>query len=109
MEDALRVRARVFSRRVRGVTFLPEELGRAQEEAGTQLPPHDVGPLVQQQGKVAVALDPLRHVLADHRLAGRTDDDGLLELLATGHRDDRELGAEALDVLGLALGSTTRG
>src|SRR4029079_7688278 len=30
-------------------------------------------------------------------------DDGLLELLATRDRDDRELGAEPLDVLRLAL------
>ena len=84
------------------MALLPEELGRAQEQAGAQLPAHDVGPLVQQQRQVAVALDPLGHVLADDRLAGGPHDDRLVELLAAGVGDDGQLGAEALDVLGLA-------
>ena len=67
-----------------------------------QLPADDVGPLVDQQRQVAVALHPLGHVLVDDRLGGRPDDDRLLELLAAAVGDHGELGAEALDVLGLA-------
>ena len=104
-----RVGARVGLGGVRGVALLPEELAGAQEEAGPQLPAHDVGPLVQQQRQVAVALDPLGHELADDRLAGGPHDDRLLELLAAGDGDHRQLGAEALDVLGLALRGRTRG
>ena len=107
--DAHRVRAGVGLGGVRGVALLPEELAGAQEEARPQLPAHDVGPLVEQQRQVAVALDPLGHELADDRLAGGAHDDRLLELLAAGDGDHRELGAEALDVLGLALRGTTRG
>ena len=80
--------------------------------AGPQLPAHDVAPLVQQQGQVAVALDPLGHVLAEDRLAGGAHDDGLVQLLAAAVGDDGQLGAEALDVLGLpgqvALGDEER-
>ncbi|MEZ5207167.1 MAG: hypothetical protein R2690_09375 [Acidimicrobiales bacterium] len=65
---------------VRRVALLPQELARAQEDAGPHLPPHDVRPLVQQQGKVAVGLDPLAHRLADDRLRRRAHDDRLLEL-----------------------------
>ena len=103
VEDPRRVRVRVGLGGVRGVALLPEELAGAQEEARPQLPAHDVGPLVEQQRQVAVALDPLGHELADDGLAGGPDDDRLLELLAPGDGDHRELGAEALDVLGLAL------
>ncbi len=103
VEDADRVVARVHLRRVRGVTLLPEELAGAQEEARAQLPAHDVRPLVEEQRKVAVALDPLGHELADDGLARRSHDDRLVELLAAGDGDHRQLGAEALDVLGLPL------
>ena len=82
------------------VSFLPEELGRAQEEARPQFPAHDVGPLVQQHRQVAVALQPLREVGVDDGLARGPDDEGLLELVAAAVGDHRQLGAEALDVLG---------
>ena len=83
-----------------GVTFLPEELGGAEEETRPQLPAHDVAPLVEQHGQVAVALHPFGEEGVDHRLAGGAHDDRLFELLAPAVGDDRELGAEALDVLG---------
>ena len=103
VEDAPGVGGGVGLVDVGGVALLPQELGRAQEQPGPQLPAHDVVPQVEQQRQVAVALDPLGHVLADDRLAGRADDDRLLELLAAGVGDDRQLGAEPLDVLGLPL------
>ena len=109
VQDPQRVRVRVGLGDVRGVALLPEELGRAQERARAQLPAHDVGPLVEQQRQVAVALDPLGHELADDRLAGRAHDDRLVELLAAGVGDDRDLGAEPLDVLGLLAAGRTRG
>ena len=99
--DAAGVGGGVGARAVRGVPLLPEELAGAQEQPGPQLPPHDVGPLVEQQRQVPVALHPLRHVLADHGLAGGPHDDRLLQLLAAAVRHDRQLGAEPLDVRGL--------
>ena len=102
VEDPLGVGRGVLGGGVGRVALLPEELGGAQEQAGPQLPAHDVGPLVQQQRQVAVALDPLAHVLADDGLAGGPHHEGLLELLAAGVGDHGQLGAEALDVLRLA-------
>ena len=88
---------------VRGVTLLPQELGGAQEHPRPQLPADHVGPLVEQHRQVPVRADPLGHHLADDRLRGRPDDQRLLELLAAGVGDHRQLRRETLDVLGLAL------
>ena len=88
---------------VGGVALLPQELRRPQEEAGAQLPAHDVGPLVDQEGEVPVALDPLGEVGVDDRLAGGAHHHGLVEQLAAPVGHDRQLGAEALDVRRLAL------
>ena len=96
--------------------FLPEELGGAEEEAGAHLPAHDVAPLVDQDGQVAIALDPLRVHGADDGLGRRSDDERLLEHgLGIGDEravrrmdepvvcDDRALLREALHVFGLLL------
>ena len=48
----------LFRRGVCRVSFLPEEFRRAQEGPGTEFPPEDVGPLVDEQGQVAIGLDP---------------------------------------------------
>jgi hypothetical protein len=88
---------------VRGVTLLPQELGGAQEHPRPHLPADHVRPLVEQQRQIPVRADPLGHHLADDRLRGRPDDQRLLELLAAGVGDDRQLRRETLDVLGLAL------
>ena len=88
---------------VRGVALLPEELRGAQEQSRPQFPAHDVAPLIEQQRQVAVALDPLGHELTDHGLRGRAHHDRLGQFLAPGVGDDRQFGAESLDVLGLAL------
>ena len=61
-------------RRVGGVALLPEELGGAKEQARTQLPADNVGPLVDQQGQITVALDPAGEGGADDGLTGRADD-----------------------------------
>ena len=59
VEHAVHLFERLFVRRVRGVAFLPEELAGAQEQARAHLPAHHVGPLVDEQRQIAVALDPL--------------------------------------------------
>ena len=102
VQDPGRVGAGVGLGGVGGVALLPEELGGPQEQPGSQLPAHDVAPHVQQQRQVAVALGPLGHELADDRLGRGPHDDGLLELLATAVGDHGQLGAEPLDVVGLA-------
>ena len=83
-----------------GVTFLPEEFGGAQERPGAHLPTHDIGPLVDQDGQVAVRADPFGVEVADDGLGGRTDDVGLGELFAAGAGDLGDFGGKALDVLG---------
>ena len=56
-----------------------------------------------EQIRVAVALDPLGHELADDRLAGGPHDERFFELLAAGVGDHGQLGAEPVDVLGFAV------
>nr|BFF23920.1 hypothetical protein GCM10025732_18850 [Glycomyces mayteni] len=102
VEDAQRERVGVLIGVVDGVALLPQELRGAQEQAGAQLVAHDVAPLVEQQGQVAVGVHPLRHVLADDGLGGGADRELLFELLAAAVRDHPQLGREALDVVGLA-------
>ena len=86
-----------------GVSLLPQELGRAQEEHRSLFPAHDVGPLVDQQRQVAPRLDPLRVEVAEDRLTGRPNGQALLKLLAACMRHPGDLRREALDVLGLSL------
>ena len=105
---------------VGGVPFLPEELGRAQEQPRAHLPADDVGPLVDQDRQVAIRLHPLGVHRADDRLAGRPDDQRLFELARPGRslpsgarlqpmmRDDRAFLGEALDVLGFLLQEAER-
>ena len=101
---------------VRGVAFLPEELGGAEEEAGAHFPAHDVCPLVDEKGEVAVGLGPAREGGSDDGLGGGTNDVGLGEFAAGDHfgfsgdgvffcfetvvGDDGALGGKALGVLG---------
>ena len=115
VEDRQRLRLGLLVGRVGGVALLPEELGGAQEQAGAHLPAHDVGPLVDEQRQVAVALDPLGVGVPDDRLARRADDQLLLQLglgiddhaaavgvvLQAVVGDDGALLGEALDVVGL--------
>ena len=97
---------------VGGVAFLPEEFGGAEEEAGAHFPAHDVAPLVDQEGQVAVGLDPLGVHVADDGFGGGADDERLFELaggdeFAVGAflqfrvRDDGALHGEAFYMFGL--------
>ena len=91
------------------VPFLPEELGGAQEEAGPHLPAADVGPLVDEEGQIAVALDPVAVLVPDDGLRGGADDQGLGELRLGVHHHGAVLALEAVvghhgALLGEALG-----
>ena len=103
VQDAQRVLPGIRFPCVRGVPFLPQELRGAQEDSRPQLPTHDVGPLVEDQREIAVAVDPLGHVLADDGFACRADGKRLGQLLASAVGHDGELRTESLDVVGLAL------
>ncbi len=103
VEDLQRFLFRFGFRFVRGVPFLPEELGGAQERARHLLPAHDIGPLVDEDRQIAPRLDPLGVHGADDGFRGRPDDELLLQLLAAAVRDVRDLRRKPLDVLRLAL------
>jgi hypothetical protein len=100
--------ARFLGRGVRGVPLLPQELGGAQEGPRALLPPHDVGPLVEQQRQIAVAADPAPQRRPDHRLRRRPHDQRLLQPLAAPVGDDRQLRREPLDVLRLTRDEALR-
>ena len=89
----------LFRRLVRGVPFLPEELGRAQEQPRHLLPANDVRPLVDQDRQIAPRLHPLRVHRPDDRLRGRTHDEPLLEHFVAALRHPRHLRRKAFDVL----------
>ena len=93
---------------MRGVAFLPQEFGGAQEHARAQLPADDVGPLVHQHGQIAPALNPLGEEVADDGFRRGPDDVGLFERLAAGDGDHGQLRREAFHVLGFFLQETLR-
>src|SRR5215204_2155638 len=95
--------ARLIGRRMDGVTLLPEELRGPEKRAGDLLPAQHVAPLVYEDGQVAVALDPVLVESADDALGGRTDGEPFFQLFPAPYGYPRELGVEALDVLGLLL------
>ena len=100
---------------VGGVALLPEELGGAEEHAGAHLPTDHVGPLVAEDGQVAVGLDPVLIGAPDDGFGGGAHDEFFLELgggvdddaFAVGvvHQtvvgDDGALLGEAFHVFGL--------
>ena len=86
------------------VALLPEELPSAKEGSRVlELPPNDVGPLIELEGQVAMALDPVREGGVHDGFRGGTDGDGLGELSVTGPGHPRNLGGESLDVILLLL------
>ena len=95
-------------RGVHRMPFLPQELGGAKEQPGTQFPAHHVRPLVDEKRKIAVALDPLRVHMHDDRLGGGPHHQWLFELFPARMGYDRELRFEALDVRLLLLDEAQR-
>ncbi|OPZ72041.1 MAG: hypothetical protein BWY82_01528 [Verrucomicrobia bacterium ADurb.Bin474] len=98
--------------RVNRMAFLPKKLCRAEKDPGPHFPPHHVGPLVDEQRQVTIALHPVAVNLADDRLRCRPDNQRLLEFstrdqstLAVRHEpgvsDNRTLLCKAIHMLGL--------
>ena len=61
------------------VAFLPQEFSRTQEEAGTHFPAEHVGPLVDQDGQVAIGVDPVLVRIPDDGFRSGADDQFLLQ------------------------------
>ncbi len=102
------------------MAFLPKKLGSAKEQSRAHFPTHHIGPLIDQQRQITIALDPALKGVADDRFRRRPDDQRLLEfrirvehqltalILQAVMRDDRHFLGEALDVLCL-LGDEAHG
>ena len=108
----------LFGSGVRGVSFLPQEFRGAQEQTRAHFPAHHVGPLIDEQRQIAVALHPLGETRADDRLRSWTHDQRLFEFarrheaglsvgfdswLQTMMGNDRALFGEAVDVFRFLL------
>lgn len=108
-----------FAGFVGGVAFLPEEFGGAQEDAGAHFPAHDVAPLVDFEGEVAVGFEPAGEGGADDGFGGGADDVFVCEFAGGDHAgfagvgvfdgfeavvgDDGAFGGKAFGVLGFFL------
>ena len=88
---------------VESVSFLPIEFGRPQEWPGALLPPHHIHPLVRKDRQIAIAIELVAEVLAEHGLRGGPDGELLLKLFPSPVSDDRKLGRESFDMLLLPL------
>ena len=113
----------LFSRFVRGVAFLPEELSGAEEKTWAHLPAHDVAPLVDEQRQIAVAFHPAGEGSTDDRLRSWTNHKRLGQFAGGDHldrairlllrfetmmRDHRTLGGETFGMLRLFFEITQR-
>ena len=90
------------------VTFLPEKLEGAKEKPRAHLPADDVRPLIDENGKITIALHPFRVHGVDDRLGCRPNDQRLVQLLSAAVSDYRHLGSEPLDVLRLLVEEALR-
>ena len=70
----------LFAGGMHRVTFLPQELCCSQKHSRTHFPSHHIRPLVDQDGQIAMTLDPFGIGRANDRLAGWTYDQGFLKL-----------------------------
>jgi len=78
-EDGERFLFGFFVSGVGSVALLPEEFGGAEEEARSEFPAHNVGPLVDEEGEIAVALDPVFVAVPDDGFTGWSDDEFFFE------------------------------
>ena len=76
--------------RVGRVSLLPVELQGSKEELGAKLPANDAVPLVDQNGKITIGLDPLRIGVTDDGFGSRTDYQGFLEFFPAAVSNDRQ-------------------
>ena len=78
------------------MTLLPEELSRSDERCGVlELPSYNIGPLVRQQGKIAVRSDPFCEAGVHDCLAGRSDRDRFRHFRLATFCDPCDLGSKA--------------
>ena len=82
------------------MALLPQEFGRAKEEAGPHLPTHHVAPLVAQHGQVPPAVDPVLIGIPDNGLRGGTHDELFFQLGFRVHHDAVTLGVVHEAVMG---------
>ena len=93
------------------MSFLPKEFRSSEEEPGAHFPADDIGPLVNEEGQVAVGLDPFGEGGADDGFAGGPNYKWFLELrggnqaaIRAGFEavvgDDGTFFGEALNMLG---------
>ena len=83
-----------------GVPLLPKEFCRPQEQARPHLPTHDVGPLVHQQGQIAVALDPVLVGVPNDGLGRRTHNQLFLQTSVRIHDHPFSVGVVLQPVVG---------
>ena len=74
VEHLARFEVRFGKRGVRRVALLPEKFECAQEKLGAQLPADHAVPLIDQQRKVAIRLNPFCVRVADNRFRSGADD-----------------------------------
>ncbi len=82
------------------VALLPEELGGAEEQTRAHLPAHDVGPLVAEDGQVAVGGDPVLVGVPDYGLRGGAHDKLLLQFGGGVDHDALAVGVVLQTVVG---------
>ena len=94
---------RLFGRLVDGVAFLPPKLPGTQERAGAFLPADDGAPLIIEHGQLAIGVQHMGPVIAEHGLRGGAERQTLLQLLAAAVGDPGHLRRKALHQFALLL------
>ena len=82
------------------MSLLPEEFARAEKRPSGLFPAHDVAPLIDFEGQIAVRLYPFGVHGTDNRLGSRSYSERLRELFSPGDGNDGDFGRKALHVLG---------
>ena len=88
---------------VDGVSLLPPELTRAQERPRGLFPANDGAPLVVEHRQLAVGVQHIVPVVAEHGLGCGSEGKTLLQLLAAAHGHPCDLRGKAVDQLALLL------
>jgi hypothetical protein len=82
------------------MSFLPEEFSGSDERSGVlKFPSDNVGPLVELEWKVSVALNPVSVGWIHDGLTGRSDGDGFSEVGFTGLGDPCNFRRESFDMV----------
>src|SRR5258706_12533838 len=90
------------------VSLLPVKFSAAQQKDGAFLPAHHVIPLVDQNGQITIALNPLRVAVADNRLTRGANSKRLFQFLAATPCPPRHLRRKSFDMLSLSLQKAAR-